>query len=176
MASLSRSEPSPPCPSPCGRPSPPRSSRSRRQRRRYAAGPPLSSSARRHPLTTHLQQQRELAWIAEETIDICQELKHGLEDCYALLAPIDPGSTLVMSTPRNERVKGTITRVGTRIVKGVRDAPKLNLEDAATDSRRTCRPSIYNSARFLLRPSPCRRHTPSTSTPSTSSTRTSTSP
>lgn len=51
---------------------------------------------------------------------MCRELKHGLEDCYALLAPIDPGSTLVMSTPRNEKIKGTITRVGTRIVKGVR--------------------------------------------------------
>ncbi|PNY23076.1 Uncharacterized protein TCAP_06973 [Tolypocladium capitatum] len=63
-------------------------------------------------------QQRELAWIVGETVDICHELKHGLDDCYALLAPIDPGSTLVMSTPRNERVKGTITRVGTRIVKG----------------------------------------------------------
>ncbi|KAL6866816.1 RAVE subunit 2/Rogdi [Trichoderma novae-zelandiae] len=63
-------------------------------------------------------QRRELAWIVERTLQICEELKHGLEDCYALLAPVDPGSTLVMSTPRNERVKGTITRVGTRIVKG----------------------------------------------------------
>ncbi|KAL6882958.1 RAVE subunit 2/Rogdi [Trichoderma longibrachiatum] len=63
-------------------------------------------------------QRRELAWIVERTLEICDELKHGLEDCYALLAPVDPGSTLVMSTPRNERVKGTITRVGTRIVKG----------------------------------------------------------
>ncbi|KJZ72526.1 hypothetical protein HIM_08050 [Hirsutella minnesotensis 3608] len=67
--------------------------------------------------------QRELAWITDETVEACRELKHGLEDCYALLAPIDPGSTLVMSTPRNERVKGTITRVGSRIVKG-----SLNLQ------------------------------------------------
>lgn len=64
-------------------------------------------------------KERELDWIVEETLEICRDLKHGLEDCYALLAPIDPGSTLVMSTPRNEKVKGTITRVGTRIVKGV---------------------------------------------------------
>lgn len=63
-------------------------------------------------------KKRELAWIVERTLKVCEELKHGLEDCYALLAPVDPGSTLVMSTPRNERVKGTITRVGTRIVKG----------------------------------------------------------
>ncbi|KAK5991293.1 hypothetical protein PT974_09573 [Cladobotryum mycophilum] len=63
-------------------------------------------------------QERELSWITERTIVVCQELRHGLEDCYALLAPTDPGSTLVMSTPRNEKVKGTITRVGTRIIKG----------------------------------------------------------
>lgn len=64
-------------------------------------------------------KKRELAWIVGRTLKACEDLKHGLEDCYALLAPVDPGSTLVMSTPRNERVKGTITRVGTRIVKGV---------------------------------------------------------
>ncbi|KAH6605245.1 hypothetical protein Trco_006952 [Trichoderma cornu-damae] len=64
-------------------------------------------------------KKRELAWIVGRTLNVCEDLKHGLEDCYALLAPVDPGSTLVMSTPRNERVKGTITRVGTRIVKGV---------------------------------------------------------
>ncbi|KAH0523798.1 hypothetical protein TsFJ059_008755 [Trichoderma semiorbis] len=63
-------------------------------------------------------KKRELAWIVARTLQTCEDLKHGLEDCYALLAPVDPGSTLVMSTPRNERVKGTITRVGTRIVKG----------------------------------------------------------
>lgn len=68
-------------------------------------------------------QKNELDWILDESLETCKELKHGLEDCYALLAPIDPGSTLVMSTPRNEKVKGTITRVGTRIVKGVRISP-----------------------------------------------------
>ncbi|KAH8170026.1 rogdi leucine zipper containing protein [Sarocladium implicatum] len=67
--------------------------------------------------------QNDLQWIIQNTLDTCQELKHGLEDCYALLAPIDPGSTLVMSTSRSERVKGTITRVGTRIAKG-----SLNLQ------------------------------------------------
>ncbi|PHH69990.1 hypothetical protein CDD80_6324 [Ophiocordyceps camponoti-rufipedis] len=67
--------------------------------------------------------KRELVWITDETLKSCRELKHGLDDCYALLAPIDPGSTLVMSTPRNERVKGTMTRVGSRLVKG-----SLNLQ------------------------------------------------
>lgn len=68
----------------------------------------------------YFDKARELDWIVNETLELCRDLKHGLEDCYALLAPIDPGSTLVMSTPRNEKVKGTLTRVGTRIVKGVR--------------------------------------------------------
>ncbi|KAK7737292.1 hypothetical protein SLS53_006595 [Cytospora paraplurivora] len=63
-------------------------------------------------------QTRELQWLLNELHDTLQSLKHGLEDCYALLAPIDPGSTLVVSTHRNETVKGHITRVGTRIVKG----------------------------------------------------------
>ncbi|KAH8886411.1 hypothetical protein GQ53DRAFT_769306 [Thozetella sp. PMI_491] len=65
-----------------------------------------------------LPQKRELDWLLEELQDTLKNLKHGLEDCYALLAPVDPGSTLVLSTPRNEVVKGHITRVGTRIVKG----------------------------------------------------------
>ncbi len=68
-------------------------------------------------------QNNELAWITTESLEVCRDLKHGLEDCYALLAPVDPGSTLVMSTPRNEKVKGTITRVGTRLVKGVSHTP-----------------------------------------------------
>lgn len=76
---------------------------------------------------------RELAWIAGETLDACRELKHGLEDCYALLAPVDPGSTLVMSTRHNEKVKGTLTRVGTRIVKGVRRTTSLT---SCSSSRR----------------------------------------
>ncbi|KAH8908135.1 hypothetical protein BR93DRAFT_601365 [Coniochaeta sp. PMI_546] len=63
-------------------------------------------------------KKRELDWLLAELHETLINLKHGLEDCYALLAPIDPGSTLVLSTPRNEIVKGTITRVGTRIVKG----------------------------------------------------------
>ncbi|ROV98710.1 hypothetical protein VMCG_06808 [Cytospora schulzeri] len=63
-------------------------------------------------------QRRELEWLLNELQETLQNLKHGLEDCYALLAPVDPGSTLVVSTHRNEIVKGHITRVGTRIVKG----------------------------------------------------------
>ncbi|KZZ98946.1 hypothetical protein AAL_02497 [Moelleriella libera RCEF 2490] len=78
--------------------------------------PPVTPSELRRLARESLA--RDLAWIVDETVVLCQDLKHGIEDCYALLAPIDPGSTLVMSTHRNEKVKGTITRVGTRIVKG----------------------------------------------------------
>lgn len=47
-------------------------------------------------------------------------LKAGLEECAALLAPSENGSTLVVSTVRSESLKGFVTRVGARIVKGVR--------------------------------------------------------
>ncbi|KAI1741945.1 RAVE subunit 2/Rogdi [Xylaria scruposa] len=63
-------------------------------------------------------QARELAWLLSSLQATLLSLKHGLEECYALLAPIDPGSTLVLSTPRAELVKGHVTRVGARIVKG----------------------------------------------------------
>ncbi|KAK3988448.1 RAVE subunit 2/Rogdi [Cladorrhinum sp. PSN332] len=63
-------------------------------------------------------EKRELDWLVQELQETLTNLKDGLEHCYALLAPIDPGCTLVLSTPRNEIVKGTITRIGTRIVKG----------------------------------------------------------
>jgi hypothetical protein len=72
------------------------------------------------------RKKRELSWMIGEIRETITDLKHGLEDCYALLAPIDPGSTLVMSTPRNEKVKGHITRVGTRIVKGVRNCSQFS--------------------------------------------------
>ncbi|KAK2593945.1 hypothetical protein QQS21_008352 [Conoideocrella luteorostrata] len=86
-----------------------------------AVWPPISPEDLKVKAAESLE--RELEWIVQETMSLCYDLKHGIEDCYALLAPIDPGSTLVMSTHRNEAVKGTITRVGTRIVKGT-----LNLQ------------------------------------------------
>ncbi|KAI0403856.1 RAVE subunit 2/Rogdi [Xylaria palmicola] len=63
-------------------------------------------------------QARELAWLLNSLKTTLSSLRHGLEECYALLAPIDPGSTLVLSTPRAELVKGHVTRVGARLVKG----------------------------------------------------------
>lgn len=70
-------------------------------------------------LTCH--QARELSWLLENLQEKLAEFKAGLEDCYALLAPTeDPeSSTLVISSSKSELVKGHVTRVGTRIVKGV---------------------------------------------------------
>ncbi|KAK6603497.1 37S ribosomal protein Rsm22 [Botrytis cinerea] len=62
--------------------------------------------------------ERELSWLLESLQETLASLKTGLEDCYALLAPVEPGSTLVMSSPRSEYLKGHITRVGTQVVKG----------------------------------------------------------
>ncbi|RYP67910.1 hypothetical protein DL769_005646 [Monosporascus sp. CRB-8-3] len=65
-------------------------------------------------------QGRELAWLIGSLRSTLRQLKHGLEECYALLAPVDgPGSTLALTTPRHETVKGHVTRVGARLVRGV---------------------------------------------------------
>lgn len=63
-------------------------------------------------------QARELTWLLDALHDTLKTLKTSLEETYALLAPIDPGATLVVSTPKHETVKGYVTRVGTRLVKG----------------------------------------------------------
>jgi hypothetical protein len=62
---------------------------------------------------------RELDWLLVELQDALLSLKSGLEECANLLAPSENGSTLVLSSVRSESLKGFITRVGTRIVKGV---------------------------------------------------------
>jgi hypothetical protein len=61
---------------------------------------------------------RELAWLLQSLQDTLSSLKAGLEECSELLASKEPGSTLVLSSLRSENLKGFITRVGTRIVKG----------------------------------------------------------
>ncbi|OCL07355.1 hypothetical protein AOQ84DRAFT_60450 [Glonium stellatum] len=63
-------------------------------------------------------QARELEWLLTELRETLQSLKEGLEKCAALLAPSENGSTLVLSSLRSESLKGLITRIGTRIVKG----------------------------------------------------------
>ncbi|ORY11527.1 RAVE subunit 2/Rogdi [Clohesyomyces aquaticus] len=63
-------------------------------------------------------QARELEWLLVQLRETLQALKAGLEECAALLAPSEIGSTLVLSSVRSECLKGLVTRVGTRIVKG----------------------------------------------------------
>ncbi|KAJ4287023.1 hypothetical protein N0V90_012904 [Kalmusia sp. IMI 367209] len=63
-------------------------------------------------------QGRELEWLLIQLRETLQSLKAGLEECAALLAPSETGSTLVLSSLRSESLKGLVTRVGTRIVKG----------------------------------------------------------
>ncbi|KAL9099215.1 MAG: hypothetical protein Q9163_005258 [Psora crenata] len=81
-----------------------------------AIWPPISTDELRR------KEEETLAAELEWLLDLLQEdlgsLKSGLEDCVALLAPREPGSTLVLSSLRSESVKGFVTRVGTRIVKG----------------------------------------------------------
>lgn len=64
-------------------------------------------------------QACELEWLLNTLQDTLASLKSGLQECVALLAPEEPGSTLVLSSLRSECVKGFVTRVGARIVRGV---------------------------------------------------------
>ncbi|GAB7336991.1 hypothetical protein MBLNU457_g2409t1 [Dothideomycetes sp. NU457] len=62
--------------------------------------------------------RRELEWLLTALQDTLESLKAGLEECSNLLTPKDIGSTLVLSSQRSESLKGFVTLVGTRIVKG----------------------------------------------------------
>lgn len=64
-------------------------------------------------------QANETKWFLDSLQGSLRALKENLQECADLLAPMGPGSTLVLSSPRSESVKGFVTRVGTRIVKGV---------------------------------------------------------
>lgn len=63
-------------------------------------------------------QDREVEWLLSALQETLQSLKAGLDECAELLAPKDNGSTLVLSSLRSESLKGFVTLVGTRIVKG----------------------------------------------------------
>ncbi|KAL1998529.1 hypothetical protein VTN02DRAFT_6009 [Thermoascus thermophilus] len=60
----------------------------------------------------------ELEWLLNSLQESLASLKEGLRECAELLAPREPGSTLVLSSLRSEHVKGFVTRVGAKIVKG----------------------------------------------------------
>ncbi|KAI9799304.1 MAG: hypothetical protein M1825_004797 [Sarcosagium campestre] len=61
---------------------------------------------------------RELEWLLLSLQETLASVKSGLEECVALLAPREPGSTLVLSSPRSDSIKGFVTRLGTRIIRG----------------------------------------------------------
>lgn len=83
-----------------------------------AVWPPID--ARQLAAAQTASQARELQWLLVQLGDTLRALKAGLDECAALLAPSEHGSTLVLSSVRSESLKGVVTRVGTRIVKGVR--------------------------------------------------------
>ncbi|KAL9066540.1 MAG: hypothetical protein Q9161_007515 [Pseudevernia consocians] len=60
----------------------------------------------------------ELEWLLNLLQESLASLKSGLQECVDLLAPKEPGSTLALSSLRSESVKGFVTRIGTRIIKG----------------------------------------------------------
>ncbi|EPQ66480.1 Bgt-2073 [Blumeria graminis f. sp. tritici] len=81
----------------------------------------------------------ELSWLLNSLEETLLALRIGLEECATLLAPVQPGSTLVLSSPRSERIKGHVTRVGHTIVRGtlslrLRTHAPLNLAVASTSS------------------------------------------
>ena len=77
--------------------------------------PPIPADEQRQNEEKALQL--ELQWYLNFLQDQLGSLKEGLEESVALLAPKEPGSTLVLSSLRSENVKGHVTRVGTKIVK-----------------------------------------------------------
>ncbi|KAI1761502.1 RAVE subunit 2/Rogdi [Hypoxylon sp. FL1150] len=83
--------------------------------------PPISSAELK--IQEDATQARELAWLLTSLRSTLSSLRGGLEDCAALLTPPPDtdtsGSTLALTTSRNEIVKGYATRAGTRLVRGV---------------------------------------------------------
>ncbi|KAJ5156054.1 hypothetical protein N7492_008857 [Penicillium capsulatum] len=62
--------------------------------------------------------RQRIEWLLQSLQDSLVSLKEGLSECATLLAPQEPGSTLVLSSLHSENVKGFVTRVGTKVVKG----------------------------------------------------------
>ncbi|GME27513.1 37s ribosomal protein [Neofusicoccum parvum] len=60
---------------------------------------------------------REVEWLLSSLRTTLKSLKAGLEECAALLAPTEHGSTLVVSTVRSESLKGFVTRVAMQDIK-----------------------------------------------------------
>ncbi|RMZ82743.1 hypothetical protein DV738_g1561, partial [Chaetothyriales sp. CBS 135597] len=107
---------------------------------------PVHEQHRAEDETLHL----ELQWLLRSLQKALPLFKEGLEECASLLAPREPGSTLVLSSLRTENVKGHVTRIGTKIVKG---DIHLRLNTLLPNTPRTHTAS-RPSTRLTLTPSP----------------------
>jgi hypothetical protein len=59
---------------------------------------------------------RELAWLLDTLQETVDNVRSGLRECSNLLAS-STGSTLVLSSPRSESLKGYATRVANKVIK-----------------------------------------------------------
>ncbi|KAL4959933.1 tRNA methyltransferase RSM22 [Aspergillus stella-maris] len=82
--------------------------------------------------------ERELEWLLRSLQGSLASLREGLQECAALLAPKEPGSTLVLSSMRSENVKGFVTRVGTKVVKGDIQLRLTSLSSRGAPTTRLC--------------------------------------
>ncbi|KAL2827851.1 Rogdi leucine zipper containing protein-domain-containing protein [Aspergillus pseudoustus] len=94
--------------------------------------------------------EKELEWLLRSLQDSLSSLREGLHECAALLAPKEPGSTLVLSSMRSESVKGFVTRVGTKIVKGDIQLRLSSLSSRAGPTTRLCMSNSPNAPELVL--------------------------
>ena len=86
----------------------------------------------------------ELEWLLSALQESLAALKSGFEECAQLLSPADQqGSTLPLSSHRSEAVKGIVTRVGARIIKG---DVKVRLATLPSAKGQSAFPLIVSSA------------------------------
>lgn len=100
------------------------------------AYPPASPERLKQEADSALKQ--ELEWLLRSLQDSLASLREGLHECAALLAPKEPGSTLVLSSMRSENVKGFVTRVGTKVVKGDIQLRLSSLSTRGAPTTRLC--------------------------------------
>ncbi|KAL1854132.1 hypothetical protein Plec18167_000050 [Paecilomyces lecythidis] len=95
---------------------------------------------------------RELEWLLSSLQESLASLREGLQECTALLAPREPGSTLVLSSPRSESLKGFVTRVGTKIIKGDIQLRLASLPPPrGATSTRLCLSTVPGAPELVLR-------------------------
>ncbi|GKZ25992.1 37S ribosomal protein S22 [Aspergillus brasiliensis] len=93
---------------------------------------------------------KELEWLLRSLQDSLASLREGLHECAALLAPKEPGSTLVLSSLRSENVKGFVTRVGTKIVKGDIQLRLSSLASRGSATTRLCLANTPTTPELIL--------------------------